>query len=95
MIKRLVLLVVKQESIADFEYYFSEIKNRVIGVKGCEHLELLKDTAKPHVYFTLSIWSCQEDLQAYLSSALFKQLWPEIKKHLAERAVVWSLNIHE
>ena len=53
MIIRIVRMHFKEESVETFLEIFQKHKNAIRKVKGCTHLELLKDVNHPNVYTTL------------------------------------------
>jgi heme-degrading monooxygenase HmoA len=60
-------------------------------MKGCRHLELLKDIDDPLTYTTLSHWDDTESLEAYRKSELFGKVWGSVKSLFSERSQAFSV----
>jgi quinol monooxygenase YgiN len=91
MITRIVRMHFKDESVETFLEIFQKHKNAIRKVKGCLHLELLKDVNHPNVYTTLSHWKKTSDLEAYRNSELFKEVWNKVKPLFITHAQAFSL----
>ena len=70
---------------------FERHKTAIRKVKGCTHLELLKDANYPNVYTTLSHWKKASDLEAYRKAELFQEVWGKVKPLFSARAQAFSL----
>jgi autoinducer 2-degrading protein len=75
----------------EFLEMFSEVREKIRGFEGCEHLELYRDQSHSNVYFTYSIWDSAEHLDKYRYSELFKTTWTKTKAMFAQKAEAWSL----
>ncbi len=96
MIKRLVKLTFKPESVPEFLDHFAAHKNAIRSFPGCLHLELWQqDEPNEHVFFTYSHWESPDHLEAYRVSQLFKGVWAQTKIHFADKPVAWSVNLRE
>lgn len=93
MIKRLVKLTFQSDKTDDFITIFEESKNLIRKMPGCQHLELLRDAAKPEVFFTLSFWGNEDALNAYRDSELFKTTWAKTKVLFADKPQAWTTNM--
>lgn len=91
MITRIVRLPLTAEKCSEFEILFNSIKQKILDFEGCLHLELLKDISSSGDYFTYSIWRNQSDLDKYIASDLFAEIWPQAKACFRGRAEAWSL----
>lgn len=74
-----------------FKQLFDEVKDKIIKMPGCNHLELWKDIAKDNVLYTYSIWDSETDLNNYRNSDLFISTWKETKIKFSEKAQAWSV----
>ncbi|MDG1915514.1 MAG: antibiotic biosynthesis monooxygenase [Crocinitomix sp.] len=92
-IRRIVKMTFKAECCADFEAYFSEIKNQVGNQPGCHGVKLLRDIKDSGVYFTYSIWDDETALNAYRYTPLFAVVWPKVKVWFASKPEAWSTEI--
>jgi heme-degrading monooxygenase HmoA len=93
MIKRIVKLTFQENKIADFKEIFEQSKNRIRQRTGCQHVELLQDIAKPNVFFTLSYWESEADLEAYRHSELFESTWAKTKILFSDKPAAWSVAV--
>ena len=91
MIIRIVRMHFEDEGVEAFLEIFQIHKSAIRKVKGCTHLELLKDVNHPNVYTTLSHWKKAGDLEAYRNSELFKEVWGKVKPLFTVHAQAFSL----
>lgn len=91
MIIRIVRMHFTQEGEQEFLEIFNCHKSAIRQFQGCTHLELLKDHNDAFCYATLSHWNSQADLDAYRKSALFEQVWGQVKSLFSERSQAFSL----
>ncbi len=91
MIKRIVKLTFREESVADFLDIFETNQHRIRHAEGCLSLELLRGVAPSNVLFTYSWWESEEHLNAYRDSDLFKETWRKVKLLFADRPLAWSV----
>ena len=95
MIKRIVRLSFEEDKVSLFRSMFNEKKHSIRAFPGCVHLELLKETSKENIFFTLSIWKSEDDLEAYRESELFKTTWEETKALFDNKPQAWSMEIQD
>jgi (4S)-4-hydroxy-5-phosphonooxypentane-2,3-dione isomerase len=93
MIKRIVKLSFQQDKIEDFKLIFEQSKNLIRQRAGCLHVELLQDIAKSNVFFTLSYWEDEADLEAYRQSELFVSTWAKTKILFSDKPAAWSVAV--
>lgn len=77
------------EGIAEFLQVFDEVKLKIAAFPGCQHLELVQGL-EPNIFFTISRWSEESDLEKYRHSDLFKATWKKTKALFRARAQAWS-----
>ena len=92
MITRFVKLHFRTEEVNNFIDLFDVTATRIRATDGCEHVELLQDTANPAIFFTHSSWLSEDHLNAYRNSEFFKNTWTKTKAMFAEKPQAWSLN---
>ena len=92
MIIRIVKMSFLPEAITTFQETFDNYKERIRGVEGCEHLELLQDIDNPSIFMTYSYWQAPEYLENYRHSELFKEVWAKTKVHFNDRPQAWSVD---
>ncbi len=91
MITRIVKMTFILEKIPDFLKIFEASKPKIRSFKGCTHLELLNEVNAPNIFFTLSKWESEKDLESYRNSELFKSTWAKTKILFAEKADAWTV----
>jgi (4S)-4-hydroxy-5-phosphonooxypentane-2,3-dione isomerase len=89
---RIVKLTFKEEFVQDFMQLFSERKEKIRNVKGCQHLELWCDKTNRTIFYTYSIWDDEMDLTNYRESDLFDATWSTVKQWFAEKPTATSLD---
>lgn len=93
-IKRIVKLCFREDAVETFlKDVFEKSKDKIRAFPGCRHMELLQQTGRPQVLFTLSIWEDAEALEHYRQSDLFQQTWAQTKALFAEKAEAWSVEV--
>lgn len=90
MIKRIVKMTFREEETERFEEIFHESCDHIRATEGCMYLELTRATADPRVYFTISLWQDESDLDRYRRSDLFKATWTATKALFEEKPRAWS-----
>lgn len=80
----------RPEEVDRFLELFAGWEPRIRAFPGCRHLELLRGTDAPHVFFTYSRWDSEADLEAYRHSEVFATVWPTVKGLFAAPAEAWS-----
>lgn len=91
MIVRIVQMNFNEEHVSDFLSLFEERKATIRSFKGCNHLELWRDSKQHSVFFTYSIWDSEADLDNYRFSEFFKDTWGKTKALFAEKPQAWSV----
>lgn len=91
MITRVVKMTFKPESIQAFKEIFYASQKLIDSFEGCNRVDLMRDLNNECVFFTLSYWDSEEDLNSYRQSYLFKNTWSKVKPLFSEKAEAWSL----
>lgn len=91
MITRVVKMTFKPESIQAFKEIFYASQKLIGSFEGCNRVDLMRDLNNECVFFTLSYWDSEEDLNSYRQSYLFKNTWSKVKPLFSEKAEAWSL----
>jgi len=91
MIVRIVKLTLEKENIASFEGIFEATKDTIRNTEGCSLLELYQDVTNPAVFFTYSHWESEQHLEAYRTSAFFKNVWGKTKVLFDQKPEAWSV----
>jgi (4S)-4-hydroxy-5-phosphonooxypentane-2,3-dione isomerase len=91
MVVRIVRMHFKSENVDLFLEIFHGNKGLIRKVKGCTHLELLKDVNNRLIYSTISYWEQAEDLENYRQSELFKNVWSRVKPLFSAPTEAFSL----
>ncbi len=90
MIARVVRMCFRAEEAEAFLALFEGWRHRIIAMPGCLHLELLRDTDDPRIFFTYSLWRSADDLEHYRRSPVFAEVWPVVKALFDSPAQAWS-----
>ena len=93
MVKRFVKLTFTPSSVELFKAIFAEKKVFIEAFSGCKGVELLQSKADERVFFTLSLWEREEDLEAYRVSLLFNETWAAVKPHFDAKPDAWTLEV--
>jgi autoinducer 2-degrading protein len=91
MLRRLVKMNFKEEKVSEFLAVFEANKKFIAGFEGCLSLELQRDINTPTIFFTISKWREEADLENYRKSELFKGVWAKTKVLFKEKAEAWTL----
>ena len=89
MITRIVKLHFHANFCSEFENNFSEFKKVVSSFEGCKSVKLLKSNSIG-IYFTISQWEQESNLDQYRTSETFKEIWNTLKPYFVERAEAWT-----
>src|SRR5687768_5379154 len=92
MITRLVKLTLQTEKAGEFEALFYQTQALIEDFHGCQKTNLFKVSDSGSQYFTISYWNTEQDLENYRASALFKNVWSQVKPLFSEKAEAWTLN---
>jgi len=90
MIKRIVKMTFRREETEKFEDIFHRSCDRIRAFEGCMYLELTRSSIDPRIYFTISLWQDESDLNRYRNSDLFKATWTATKSLFEDKPRAWS-----
>ena len=79
MITRIVRMSFEPESVEDFLKIFDQSKHLIRKMNGCQYLSIHQDHHFPNVFYTVSKWDSQNDLDIYRDSELFQKTWSATK----------------
>ncbi len=91
MITRLVKITLQPSEVENFTRIFNASAELIKAFDGCHGVKLMQDGNNTNVYFTVSMWQSENELNAYRSSELFKATWAKVKPLFSEKAEAWSL----
>lgn len=91
MITRIVRMTFVPEHVPAFLALFDTRKHLIAAAGGCTHLELHRQADAPHVFFTISRWHSEADLERYRQSELFADTWSKTKALFADKPAAWTL----
>jgi (4S)-4-hydroxy-5-phosphonooxypentane-2,3-dione isomerase len=69
MITRIVKLTFHPEKTDEFIALFEIMENKISEFEGCRKLSLLKSSVNENIFFTISEWVSENDLNNYRNSA--------------------------
>lgn len=82
----------EESKTEDFIDIFNASKNAIRNMPGCLYLSLHRDHSQGNVFYTISKWQRDEDLQHYRNSAVFSATWAATKALFAGKPQAWSLD---
>lgn len=88
---RIVRLSFMPELTDKFEQIFKESQPLIAAFDGCLGVEAKRDVTSPNVYYTVSHWKSQDDLENYRHSELFKTTWAKTKILFNDKPMAFSL----
>ncbi len=91
MITRIVRMHIRPGESEAFLDIFNASKHQIRQFDGCQHLTLYNEAGLPDVFFTYSVWTSTEHLDAYRNSELFRTTWANTKALFADEAAAWSI----
>jgi heme oxygenase (mycobilin-producing) len=91
MLIRIVRMHFTESGVDEFLAIFNHNKKQIRDFPGCTHLELLRDSEDPSIFFTLSHWDNHASLERYRQSELFNTVWGTVKTLFAERTQAFSV----
>lgn len=93
MITRVVKLTFSPEKSEVFLDYFETIKNDIRSREGCIEVHAYENSHQKGMFFTISKWNSEDDLNAYRESDLFGKVWPTVKAWMIEKPEAWTMDL--
>lgn len=93
MIKRIVRMKFKPESVTEVLAVLETKVTSIRAREGCHFLEILQDIDDPTILFSYSYWTSQVHLDNYRASNLFGEVWPFLKRNFEEAPQANSVNV--
>jgi len=90
MITRIVKMHFSEDLTGEFLRIFDETHHLIRQSKGCLSLRLVRDIRDPGIFFTISQWTSEEELENYRRSELFRLTWERTKVLFSQRAKAWT-----
>ena len=91
MLIRIVRMHFTAAGVDEFLEIFNSHMKEIRAIRGCRHLELLKDIDDPLTFTTFSHWDDVECLENYRKSELFGKVWGSVKSLFSERSQAFSV----
>ncbi|UTA70408.1 MULTISPECIES: putative quinol monooxygenase [Emticicia] len=91
MLVRYVRMTFQEEKVPEFLHIFNGSKEQIRAMPGCSYLELMQDLNQPNIFMTHSHWECEEALNNYRQTALFKTVWAHTKALFADSPLAFSV----
>lgn len=91
MLVRLVKMHFNPGFREEFQELFNTVRAKIGSFDGCHSVQLLQDHNDPDVFFTISHWTSETQLNAYRKSELFIETWAQVKPNFRSKAEAWSL----
>lgn len=90
---RIVKMHFAPEHTEAFQQIFADNRDKIASFPGCESVNLHRDLSNPDIFFTISRWRSEDDLENYRRSELFASVWARTKVLFAGKPEAWSLGI--
>jgi heme-degrading monooxygenase HmoA len=84
-------MVFRPEEVPAFLSIWEENKGKISSFPGVNGVELLRDEAEAHIYYTFSRWDGPAHLEAYRKSELFKGVWSRTRVLFGDKPQAYSL----
>lgn len=91
MITRIVRMSFEPETTDQFQEIFNHSKLKIRAMQGCKYLSLHQDHHLSNVFYTISKWDSQEDLDNYRKSEVFEATWAKTKVLFNDKPMAHSL----
>lgn len=91
MITRIVKLTFEPQNVDEFQAIFNRSSGLIQAFEGCQGVRLMRDLENTSIFFTISIWDSEAQLNRYRKSELFIATWASTKKLFAAPAIAHSL----
>ena len=69
---------------------FNASAKYIASFEGCHSLELVQGKDNKNIFFTISKWTSEEDLQKYRESELFNKTWAKTKVLFNDKPQAWT-----
>jgi quinol monooxygenase YgiN len=91
MMVRIVRMAFRPEEVENFIEIFSSKEETIKKMPGCSYLELMRDKNESNVFYTVSHWNAESDLNNYRNSEFFKETWSKTKALFSEKPQAYSM----
>ena len=92
MIIRVVKIPIKDASINSFIKRIPIISNEVRRVSGCIHNDIFRDKMKENIFYSYTIWNSDEDIEKYLGSQYYKDIWGDLWDYFEGTPKSWKID---
>jgi quinol monooxygenase YgiN len=91
MITRIVRMEFEPAKVQEFLTLFTDTSSFIRTFPGVNRLELHRDLEKENVFYTMSEWESEADLEVYRHSKLFESVWSRTKILFSGKPQAFSL----
>lgn len=88
---RYVRMYFRPEEVSVFLDVFAQYQAQIRSVPGCQYVALQQDLSDPCCWMTHSQWASAEDLEAYRTSDLFREVWGKAKTLFSRSPEAYSV----
>lgn len=85
-------MTVKEQYIDSFRKRVPVISNEVRRVSGCMHNDIFRDRNNDNIFYSYTIWSSEEDIERYLKSMYYKEIWGDIWDYFKKEPMAWKID---
>lgn len=79
MLTRLVRMRFQPSHVDQFLALYATMRPAIVSQPGCLSVQLVRELDDPASFATWSTWESTAALDAYRTSAFFRQYWPQVR----------------
>lgn len=79
MLSRLVRMRFQPDQVETFLALYVTMRTKIVSQPGCLSVQLVREIDDPAAFATWSTWESAAALDAYRTSAFFRQYWPQVR----------------
>lgn len=91
MITRIIKITIKPGNIDDFKQFISLMKENILTIGGCKHIDILNDREDKNIFFMYTIWETETVLNKYRKSELNKTFWNKLNQWSVKEPQAWTV----
>lgn len=93
MLTRLVRMRFQPDRVDAFLALYAVMRPKIVSQPGCRSVQLVREIDDPAAFATWSVWESAAALEAYRTSAFFRQYWPQVRALFRQPAEAVSFEL--
>ncbi len=85
-------MTLKEAHVDSFKKRIPIISIEVRRVSGCMHNDIFRDKNKDNVFYSYTIWNSEEDIEKYLNSQYYKEIWNDLWDYFKIEPQAWKID---